>query len=206
MGGLRRVVTAGGDTVRGQLHKESYFGRIRDPESGEKKSVLRKELNSQNFKTESALAAIVDPAIREAVSAQLRLRMSSGKSFKEAMDEGGFRMRSGDDVFQGPPIRKVRSFVRTAEPLKIRRHAYASEAEYKNYIYADTAKGGNFKAALFRAPRGNSAIVCNRSGTGRTHISGQTMFLRKNSRGWANSSVSLRREPWCSPMKIRLTN
>ena len=153
-GGLRRVVTAGGDTVRGPLHKESYFGRIRDPESGEKKSVLRKELNSQNFKTESALAAIVDPAIREAVSAQLRLRMSSGKSFKEAMDEGGFRMRSGDDVFQGPPIRKVRSFVRTAEPLKIRRHAYASEAEYKNYIYADTAKGGNFKAALFRAPRG----------------------------------------------------
>ena len=109
------MVTAGGDTVRGQLHKESYFGRIRDPESGEKKSVLRKELNSQNFKTESALAAIVDPAIREAVSAQLRLRMSSGKSFKEAMDEGGFRMRSGDDVFQGPPIRKVRSFVENPE-------------------------------------------------------------------------------------------
>ena len=153
-GELRRVVTAGGDTVRGPLHKESYFGRIRAPESGEEKSVLRKELNSQNFKKESDLAAIVDPAIREAVSAQLRLRTSSGKNFKNAMDEGGFHMRSKDGSFQGPPIRKVRSFVRLAEPLKIRKHAYASEAEYKNYIYADTAKGGNFKAALFRSPQG----------------------------------------------------
>ena len=153
-GELRRVVTAGGDTVRGQLHKESYFGRIIDPESGQEKSVLRKELNSQNFKGESALTAIVDPAIREAVSAQLRFRMSSGKNFKNAIDEGGFHMKSKDGTFQGPPICKVRCFVRLAEPLKIRKHAYASEVEYKNYIYADNAKGGNFKAALFRSPRG----------------------------------------------------
>lgn len=153
-GELRRVVTAGGDTVRGQLHKESYFGRIIDPESGQEKSVLRKELNSQNFKGESALSAIVDPAIREAVSAQLRFRMSSGKNFKNAIDEGGFHMKSKDGTFQGPPICKVRCFVRLAEPLKIRKHAYASEVEYKNYIYADNAKGGNFKAALFRSPRG----------------------------------------------------
>lgn len=153
-GGIRRVVPAAGDTVRGQLHKETYFGRIREPKSGEEKSVLRRELIFQNFKTASDLDAIVDPAIREAVSAQLRLRMDSGKSFKEAMEEGAFRMRSKDNSFQGPPILKVRSFVRIAEPLKIRRHAYASGSEYKNYIYADTAKGGNFKAALFRLPQG----------------------------------------------------
>ena len=153
-GEIRRVVPAGGDTVRGPLHKESYFGRIRDRESGEEKSVLRRELIFQNFKTESALAAIVDPAVREAVSAQLRLRMGAGKTFKDAMDEGGFRMKSKDNSFQGPPICKVRCFVRLAEPLKIRRHAYASGPEYKNYIYADTAKGGNFKAALFRSPQG----------------------------------------------------
>lgn len=153
-GELRRVVTAGGDTVRGQLHKDSYFGRIKDPESGEEKCVFRRELIFENFKTESALSAIVDPAIREAVSAQLRLRMDSGKSFKDAIAEGGFHMKSKDGTFQGPPIRKVRCFVRITEPLKIRKHAYASEVEYKNYIYADTAKGGNFKAALFRSPQG----------------------------------------------------
>ena len=153
-GELRRVVTAGGDTVRGQLHNDSYFGRIKDPESGEEKCVFRRELIFKNFKEESALSAIVDPAIREAVSAQLRFRISSGKNFKEAMDEGGFRMRSKDGTFQGPPICKVRCFVRNVEPLKIRKHAYASEAEYKNYMYTETAKGGNFKAALFRSPQG----------------------------------------------------
>ncbi len=154
-GEIRRVVTAGGDTVRGQLHNESYYGRIHDPESGEEKCVLRKELIFNNFKTEADLAAIVDPALREAILEQLHSRMNSGKSFKDAMDEGNFRMRTKENSFTGPLIHKVRTFVRLTEPLKIRKQAYPSNAEYKRYIYADTGKGGNFKAALFRSPEGN---------------------------------------------------
>ncbi len=154
-GEIRRVVTAGGDTVRGQLHELYYYGRIRHPESGKEKCVLRKELIFKNFKTEADLAAIVDPALREAILEQLHSRMNSGKSFKDAMDEGNFRMRTKDFTFNGPPIHKVRMFVRLTEPLKIRKQTYPSNAEYKRYIYADTGKGGNFKAALFRSPEGN---------------------------------------------------
>lgn len=153
-GKLIRVVKTGGDTVRGQLHKDSYFGRILDPESGEERSVIRKELNLNNFAAEAKLSEIVDPKIRESVQEQIRSRIKEGKSFKDAMNEGNFRMWTRDGSFNGPPILSVRCFVSSTEPLKIRKHAYSSDKDYKKYIYAETAKGGNFKAALYRSPDG----------------------------------------------------
>ena len=134
-GKLIRVVKTGGDTVRGQLHKDSYFGRILDPESGEERSVIRKELNLNNFAAEAKLSEIVDPKIRESVQEQIRSRMKEGKSFKDAMNEGNFRMWTRDGSFNGPPILSVRCFVRITDPLKIRKHAYSSDKEYKKYIY-----------------------------------------------------------------------
>ncbi len=153
-GTIRRVVPAAGDTVRGQLHNESYFGRIKDPKSGEEKSVLRRALTFENFGTESKLEDIVDDNVRQAILDQLRWRMDDGKSFKDAMSGGSFRMKSKDGSFNGPAINKVRCFAFSTNPLQIRKQAYTSAAEYKNYIYAETAKGGNFTAALFRSPQG----------------------------------------------------
>ncbi len=153
-GTVRRVIPAAGDTVRGQLHNESYFGRIRDPKSGAEKSVIRKALTFDNFGAASSLADIVDDTVREAILDQLHWRMDAGKSFKDAMSEGNFRMKSKDGSFSGPAINKVRCFAYSTNPQQIRKQTYASGAEYKNYIYAESAKGSNFKAALFRTAQG----------------------------------------------------
>ncbi len=153
-GSLRRVVRAAGDTVRGALHKESYFGRIRDPKTGEEKSVIRKALTFDNFGNEKALNDIVDENVHNAVLNQLHWRMDDGKTFKDAMNEGNFRMKSKDGSFNGPPIHKVRCYAYSTNPQKIRTQTYTSSAEYKNYIYAESAKGSNFTAALFRTARG----------------------------------------------------
>ena len=153
-GQLHRVVTSGGDSVRGQLHKESYYGRIKDPSSGTQRSVIRQEFVIKNFPSEASFEDIVDPAVREMLLEQIHAREDQGRTFKEAMDEGDFRMKTKDKVFNGPPIRSVRCFARLHDPLKIRKQTYSSSAEYKNYLYADTAKGGNFRAALFRSPEG----------------------------------------------------
>ncbi len=152
-GTLRRTVKAAGDSVRGALHKKHYFGRIRDPKTGEEKSVIRKPLKFDEFENENALNNIVDENVRNAVLNQLHWRMDDGKTFKVAMNEGNFRMKSKDGSFNGPPIHKVRCFV-CKNPQKIRIQTYTSSAEYKNYIYAESAKGSNFTAALFRTAKG----------------------------------------------------
>lgn len=154
-GEVRRVAISGGDVVRGQLHKETHYGCIRESKSGEEKFVARKELILGNFEKETDLDSIVDPAVRDAVQSQIRARMNrDGKTFKDAMNEGAFRMKSKDGSFSGPPILKVRCFARPDALLKIRKQTYPSKAECKRFAYAETAKGGNFRAALFRSPQG----------------------------------------------------
>ncbi len=153
-GKIRSVVPAAGDTVRGALHDMTYYGFIKDPKTGERKSVIRRELILKYFKTEKDLGKIVDENVRDAVLAQIQWRMDDGKSFTDAINAGEFRMRAKDGTFSGPCIKKVRCFARCTNPLRIREQTYTSKADYKNYIYAETAKGGNFIAALSSSEKG----------------------------------------------------
>lgn len=149
-----RKVKAAGDTVRGRLHEDTYYGRIKDPMDGQEKCVVRKPLNADSFKSIADLENIVDEQVRKAVIEQIQWRMDDGKSFKDAFAEE-IRMRSKDGTFNGPPIKKVRRYATgVTDPLKVRRQQYASDQDYKNYIYANTAKGGNFIAALYRNAKG----------------------------------------------------
>lgn len=148
-GATVRQVRAAGDTVRGRLHEETFFGRIQDPADGTEKCVVRKPLNADSFKSIADLENIVDPKVREAVIAQIQWRMDDGKSFKDAFADE-LHMPSGNGEFNGPPIKKVRIFARISDPLKIRKQGYGSEKAYKNFVYANTAKGGNFITALYR--------------------------------------------------------
>lgn len=148
-GSTVRKVKATGDSVRGRLHEDTYYGRIKDPADGQEKCVVRKFLNPDSFKSIADLEHIVDKHVRQAVIKQIQQRMDEGKTFKDAFAEE-IRTRSADGGFHGPPVKRVRVFARLSDPLKIRKQQYASEKDYKNYIYANTAKGGNFITALYR--------------------------------------------------------
>lgn len=139
-------VAARGDTVRGQLHKDSFYGCIQNPEAGGQKGfVIRKPLTAESFKTMDDLEKIVDPAIRKIVQEEVQRRIDGGTTFNKAMDGGGFQMPSG------VPIRKARIRAETvSDPLRFRSHVFASRHEYKNPYYAVSAEGTNFRLALYK--------------------------------------------------------
>jgi len=142
---LSKVATRG-DTVRGQLHKDSFYGCIQNPENGGQKGfVIRKPLTTEAFASIDDLDKIVDPAIRKIVQEEVRRRIDGGAAFKKAMDEGGFQMPSGVS------IRKVRIRAETvSDPLQLRSHVFPSRHEYKNPYYAVSAEGTNFRLALYK--------------------------------------------------------
>jgi CRISPR-associated endonuclease Csn1 len=144
-GRVLKHVPAQGDTARGQLHKESFYGCIQDPQTGSKSFVIRKPLDSTTFDTEKALEKIVDPAIREIVQEQVRQTVASGLAFKKAIDETEFHMPSGT------PIKKVRIKAGTvSDPQQIRCQTFQSKHDYKNPYYVESGTGSNFRLALFQ--------------------------------------------------------
>lgn len=140
----------GGDTVRGQLHNDSFYGCIQDPENGGAKTyVIRKELkfDSQGFANKEAdFESIVDKTIREHLLAEVRRRMRNGcKNFKEALDIGNFTMPSG------VPIKKVRIYAHVANPKRLRQHTDTpSTNPYKQPYWVQATSGSNFRLAVYK--------------------------------------------------------
>jgi len=145
-GTVLRKVPARGDTVRGQLHKETFYGCIHNPNQGGSKTfVSRKPLNSSAFESQANLQNIVDPAIRDIVTSEIQRRMDAGTPFKKAIDDGNFQMPSG------VPIKKVRVIEKTVKtPLQIRQQLFTSKHDYKNPVYATSGEGSNIRLALFK--------------------------------------------------------
>ena len=141
-----RSVPSTGDTARGQLHKESFYGCIQDPEKdGEQTYVIRKDLTSLNFANEDALGKIVDKTIREHLLKEVKRRMTAeGIPYKKAMDNGNFTMPSG------MPIKKVRIRTRLTEPKQLKKHVFLSTKEYKQNYYTESGTGSLFRMALYK--------------------------------------------------------
>ena len=131
--GKQILLKATGDTIRGQLHKESFFGAVK--------------LNGQQWLVERYPVAaftkiedcknIVDDAVRKIVEEALRERMQQGLSFDKAkLDPIPFP--SGKAV-----IKKVRckvavgrGYLTPAKALEIRQHDFKSSHDYKKSVYA----------------------------------------------------------------------
>ena len=141
-GTITRAKT-GGDTVRGQLHNETFYGKIRKPGETETVCVIRKELTSANFPQASALDKIIDPVVRKAIQDEIAQR---GDDFKKALDAGGFKM-PGE---RGAPIKKVRIEAAVTNPKKLRQHtATPSIHSYKTPYWVQAASGSNFRLAVY---------------------------------------------------------
>ena len=149
-GSVLRKVRAAGDTVRGQLHKESYYGKIMNPnEAGAMQYVIRKPVNdATTFKSAADFDKIVDPAVRRKVAGQVAEAMAGGQSFKDAL-QGELWMKRPENGAPGVRINKVRIKTAIKDPQEIRLHSHPSKANYKNPYYAESGGASNFMTALY---------------------------------------------------------
>lgn len=153
-----RVVPTAGDTVRGALHKDTFYGRIVDPATGEQTFVVRKPISdASTFKTTADFDKIVDPAVREAVRRQVQALLDGGKSFADVLKaladpQSGVRLwmkEPGPDGRGGVPIGKVRVKAHKTTAHELKRHIFASQKDYKAPYYVDSAEGTNFRLAVY---------------------------------------------------------
>ena len=139
-GQWRKSYLSTGDTVRGALHKDTFYGCIARPENGEKAFVIRKPLIGPIAAIESLTEKIVDPAIKSIVESSLADLKAKGV---KSLESGMIRMPSG------VPINKVRIFADTKNPMQLRNHVIASSKDYKTPFYVKVSEGSNFRLAVF---------------------------------------------------------
>ena len=124
---------AQGDTARGSLHKETFYGAIKRDD--EIKYVVRKSLGDLQ---QSDVDKIVDEAVRKCVAAAIER-----EGFKEAMSKP-----ICFNAEKGVYIKKVRIFAQhTKQPLKLKKHRDLSRFEYKHNYYV--VNDGNYCMAIY---------------------------------------------------------
>lgn len=138
--GRRRIVVKGqkvlakGDSARGSLHKDTYYGAIAEQSTGDIRYVVRKDLNSLK---EKDIKNIVDDTVREIIR-----KAVAGKDFAKALAEPIWMNEE-----KGIPIKKVRCYDRVTEPINIRHHRDSSDKEYKRQFHV--AKDSNYLVAIY---------------------------------------------------------
>ncbi|MBQ0143472.1 MAG: type II CRISPR RNA-guided endonuclease Cas9 [Prevotellaceae bacterium] len=124
---------AQGDTARGSLHNDKYYGAIE--RDGEVRYVLRKELSQLK---EGDVNNIVDDVVREKVQRAIR-----DKGFVAAI-AGEIYMNEEKRIL----IKKVRCYATSvSDPLHISKHRDASLKEYKQQFHVTT--DGNYCTAIY---------------------------------------------------------
>lgn len=125
---------AKGDSARGSLHNDTYYGAIE--RDGEIRYVVRRTLAS--FESVKDIANIVDDTVRDII-----MKAVEGKNFKEAINQPIYMNKE-----KGVLIKKVRCYVNSVKkPLNIRQHRDVSEKEYKRQFHV--ANDGNYMMAIY---------------------------------------------------------
>ena len=150
---------ATGDAIRGQLHLDSYYGKIKVVKRNENNIPLKDEKGDWLFveknngfgfvKKEMVdkdlnIATIVDPILKELFTKQMNGR-NLDKTLKE--DNGIWMLnKKGERVHS---IRHVRCFANdVTNPLAIKKQTYLSNKDYKNNYWAKN--GENYAYALYQ--------------------------------------------------------
>jgi CRISPR-associated endonuclease Csn1 len=161
--GVRKEKFASGSSIRGQLHKETFYGQIKIAKK-ENGSLIRNEdgkivFNQINGKDEFWAVIrvqvtdskfnpknIVDDSLRDYVLKQLE-----SKTPNDLID------------FRGKKIRHIRcrvnsgrGFMNPENLTKVKRQTYLSDKEYKNFYYADS--GANYLFGLYETSKGKREV------------------------------------------------
>lgn len=128
-----------GDTARGSLHEDTYYGIIQ--RNGELMCVVRKSLDV--MKPED-VANIVDDEVRRKVEEAI----ARHGSLKKAVENTIWMNQE-----KGIPIKKVRLVTRLKNPLNIRHHRDKSRHEYKRQYHVKN--DFNYMLAIYEGVDGN---------------------------------------------------
>jgi CRISPR-associated endonuclease Csn1 len=157
---------AQGDSIRGGLHAQTFYGKVKVVQRDKEGKPLRDESNNWKFEEKNdgfrfvlripiekltSIEQIVDPNIAKMIEKQL-----DGKKLSEAITNGLYMLdKEGNKVNK---IRRIRTWARSTNLLTIKEQTYKSATkDYKNFYYADT--GDNYAFALYLAEDGKKKIV-----------------------------------------------
>jgi CRISPR-associated endonuclease Csn1 len=142
-----------GDSIRGQLHKETFFGAIKPPvyENGYAKKengkymvrrkndieeiwiVARKPIESVDI----AKDKIIDEVLKEYIEKQLV--SGSIKSISEARDFSGNKIRHLRCAFKAG-----RGYLTKEKAIELRRHSHPPKKEHRQYVLVQNSQDGNY--------------------------------------------------------------
>lgn len=160
--GTNKEKISTGDSIRGQLHQETFYGAIK-PAKLDENGRMQKDENGNfiqedklkftvrvpfqykskpdtpGFKTwEEIEKQVVDSGLKE----QIKRQIDKAGGLKEAFDEKIYMYdRKGNKVNE---IRHVRIWASVSEPLAIKKQTYLSSKDYKQYYYAANATNSYF--------------------------------------------------------------
>lgn len=156
------------DSIRGELHKQTFFGAVR--KIGEEKEffVVREPMKYKTSSKDSGFKdwkdlndRMVDLShdgkdtdLKPMVKMMMR-QFPEGTTFKEACEQGIYMLdRNGRKVNK---IRHIRCYGKNVtNPIKVKRHAYLSDKDYKKYVWAALGDGSVY--ALCEYVNGDSKI------------------------------------------------
>lgn len=170
----KEMKIAQGDSIRGELHLQTYYGKIKIAEKEENGSlkrdekgnvifnqvdgqdevwmVIRKPIDKVNFSTD----IIIDPHL----AAHLKAQIDKGVKTNELTD------------FQGKVLRHLRCRVKAARGFMnpenatvVKEQVYKSKKDYKNFVYADS--GENYMFGLYENEFGRQIVPVNKFEAGK---------------------------------------
>jgi CRISPR-associated endonuclease Csn1 len=154
---------ATGDTIRGQLHQETFYGAIKPAKRNDDGSLAKdengrfiqddkiqyvirvpfqykKDANTPGFKN---LDEIEKHIVDEGLKIQIKKQVEAAGGLKEAFDRGIYLLDKNDKP-HGNKIRHIRVWASVSEPLVIKKQTYFSKKEYKQYYLAANATNSYF--------------------------------------------------------------
>jgi CRISPR-associated endonuclease Csn1 len=131
--GNKIPIVAQGDSIRGQLHKDSYFGAILN--KGTLNLVERYPIAA--FSNIKDCRNIIDDAVRKIVEETIMKRMNSGQTFDKAKLEP-IPFPNGKALIKKVRCRVAagRGYLTPEKAIEIQKHTFLSKHKYKHHIYA----------------------------------------------------------------------
>ncbi|SDM46782.1 CRISPR-associated endonuclease Csn1 [Daejeonella rubra] len=160
--GTNQPMWATGDSIRGQLHQETFYGAIKPAKRDEKGTILKddkgsfildekikyvirvpfqykKDSNTPGFKT---IEEIEKQIVDEGLKAQIRKQVEKAGDLKDAFEQGIYMFdKKGNKVNK---IRHIRVWASVSEPLIIKKQTNLSKIAYKQNYYASNATNSYF--------------------------------------------------------------
>ncbi len=158
--GKKKSIIITGDSIRGQLHLETFYGKIRAIKRDDKGNPITDDNSKFIFEEKNEgfmfvirkpltsikkLDEIVDPFVRKIIENQL-----NGRTLEKAFSEGIWMTnKNGEQVNR---IRHLRCYADVTDPLPIKKQTYLSKYDYKHDYYA--ANATSFLYALYQTEDG----------------------------------------------------